>query len=212
MDALIKNVESRSLNFKQTGRQKDFGLSRDNSQESHRMCQRQQNVIKTKFLLVKETEENPIPISIQYRTECIFLLKSANFAFWLYEEWFLKWSLSARSLIQETVSALHTIFRNAEALWMKNRNRTIIEQKTVTICSDSHWSSQKQKRTTWDAHKTSSSCYDTFHTTCYPNSVQYFSVETGICVPKPSEQANWFNSSQQNMKSNHRSRRPMNYN
>lgn len=81
MDALIKNVESRSLNFKQTGRQKDFGLSRDNSQESHRMCQRQQNVIKTKFLLVKETEENPIPISIQYRTECIFLLKSANFVF-----------------------------------------------------------------------------------------------------------------------------------
>lgn len=34
MDDLIKNVESRSLNFKQTGRQKDSGLSRDNSQES----------------------------------------------------------------------------------------------------------------------------------------------------------------------------------
>lgn len=46
-----------------------------------------------------------------------------------------KLSLPASHLIQETVSPLHAIACRAEALWMKNRNGTIIEQKTVTICS-----------------------------------------------------------------------------
>lgn len=81
MDARITNVELRSLTFKQTGKQKDLGLSRDNFQESHRMCQRQQKVVKSKFLLVKETGENPIPIFTQSGAERFFLLTSANFAF-----------------------------------------------------------------------------------------------------------------------------------
>lgn len=49
MDALIKYAESRSLNFKQRERQKDLSLSTSNSQESHKMCHRQQKV-KTKSL------------------------------------------------------------------------------------------------------------------------------------------------------------------
>lgn len=93
MDALIKYAESRSLNFKQTGRQKDLCLSTGNSQESHKMCQRQQKV-KTKFLLVKEMGKNSVPIFIQYRTELIYLLKPANFMFWLYEEWFQVYQLA----------------------------------------------------------------------------------------------------------------------
>lgn len=46
-----------------------------------------------------------------------------------------KLSLPASRLIQETVSPLHGIVCRAEALWRKNRNGTIIEQTTVTICS-----------------------------------------------------------------------------
>lgn len=57
------------------------------------MCQRQQKV-KTKFLLVKKKGKNPVPIFIQYRTELIYLLKPANFMFWLYEEWFQVYQLA----------------------------------------------------------------------------------------------------------------------
>lgn len=92
MDALIKYAESRSLSFKQRGRQKDLCLSTGNSQESYKMCQRQQKV-KTKFLLAKEMG-NSIPIFNQYKTELIYLLKPANFMFWLYEEWFQVYQLA----------------------------------------------------------------------------------------------------------------------
>lgn len=93
MGVLIKYAESRSLNFKHRGRQKNLSLSTGNSQESHKMCQRQQKV-KTKFLLVKEMGKNSVPMFIQYQTELIYLLKPANFMFWLYEEWFQVYQLA----------------------------------------------------------------------------------------------------------------------
>lgn len=93
MDALIKYAETKNLNFKRTGRQKDLCLCTGNSQESHKMGQRQQKV-KTKFLLVKEMGKNSVPIFIQYGTELIYLLKPANFMFWLYEEWFQVYQLA----------------------------------------------------------------------------------------------------------------------
>lgn len=147
MDALIKYAELRSLNFKQGGRQKDLCLSTGNSQESHKMCQRQQKV-KMKFLLVKEIGKNSVPIFSQYRTEWIYLLKPANFMFWLDEEWFQVYQLAVwLKKIQETVLAF-IILCKARALWMKNRNRTIVEQDTVTACSEAPKDPEKHKDNT----------------------------------------------------------------
>lgn len=46
--------------------------------------------------LFKEMEKNSVPIFIQYRTELIYLLKPANFMFWLYEEWFQVYQLAVK--------------------------------------------------------------------------------------------------------------------
>lgn len=64
-----------------------------------------------------------------------FSTQACQFHIFTIEGMVPKWSLPPSSLIQETVSPLRAIVCRAEALWMKNRNRTIIEQKTATICS-----------------------------------------------------------------------------
>lgn len=95
---------------------------------------------------------------------------------------------------QKTVVAFIILYK-VRALWMKNRNRTIAEQETVTVCSKVPTDPDRSIRTTQDACTASSSCH-TFHTICYPNCVWYLSRDRHLHTKNPCEQAElWYKSS-----------------
>lgn len=91
MDALITYAESRSLNLKQWERQKDWVFPQATPKKVMKCARDNKRSRPNPF---KEMEKNSVPIFIQYRTELIYLLKPANFMFWLYEKWFQVYQLA----------------------------------------------------------------------------------------------------------------------